>query len=37
MHETFSADETIAGSFNPADGYSGLASGYRFSGDLGPI
>ena len=37
MHETFSADETIAGSFGPADGYSGLVPGYRFGGDLGSI
>lgn len=35
MHETFSVDETMAGSFSPADECSGLASGYRFGGDVG--
>ena len=37
MLETFSADETVARSFGPADGCSGLASGYRFGGNLGSI
>jgi hypothetical protein len=37
MHETFSADETTAGSFSLADECSGLASGYRFGGDLGSV
>ncbi len=37
MHETFSVDETMAGSPDPANAGSDLDSGHCFGGDVGAV